>query len=59
MTKKSRPFLKAPEGVKIRRHNMQNGEIRFTTLKNKFQKLVAIWRSSQDRFVWIHSDYSA
>ena len=58
MGKPAKPFLKAPEGVRVKRHQLKGGEVRFTVpTMLGHEKLVAI--SRQDKFVWICKGFSA
>ena len=56
MRSKQRIFLNAPNGVRVKRHNVDD-DIRFTTPAEGFDLLVAIWRNG--RFIWIRNGYSA
>lgn len=57
MTKQRKLFLKAPEGMKVRRHHIggESQEIRFTTPGDGFQKLVGVAKG--DKFTWLHKDF--
>jgi len=59
---KEKLFLKTPNGINVRRHNMPDGQVRFTIPAKtregrEFRKLVAITRN--DKFFWIHSGFSS
>jgi hypothetical protein len=50
-------FLKTPDGIKVRRHNVADNDIRFTIPADGHRKLVA-W-AKNGYFVWICNGYSA
>lgn len=54
---KDKLFLKTPKGVKVRRHNVSDNDVRFTIPAGNHRKLVAWARNGS--FVWICNGYSA
>ena len=50
-------YLKAPEGVRVQRHNLEDGEVRFTIRDKGFKRLVAVAKNGQ--FTWLKNGFSA